>query len=114
MSPLYNASRTLQYMADQDRAAGNDRLAGLHAARDAFYKGDIAREIVRFQQREGGYLSMQDLAEYHSPIEPTVQQNWRGQTVITCGPWCQGPALLEALALLEHVGIAGLAHNAAT
>jgi gamma-glutamyltranspeptidase/glutathione hydrolase len=107
-------ARTLQYMSDQDRAAGPDRLAGLHAARDAFYKGDIAREIVRFQQQEGGYLSMDDLANYHSPIEPTVQRKWRGQTVITCGPWCQGPALLEALALLEQVGIAGLAHNSAT
>jgi len=107
-------ARTLQYMADQDRAAGGDRKAGLKAARDAFYRGDIAREIVRFQQQEGGYLSMQDLAEYRSPIEPVVRRAWRGHEVITCGPWCQGPALLETLALLEHVGIAGLAHNSAT
>ena len=106
-------ARTLQYMADQDRAAGPDREAGLRAAHDAFYRGDIAREIVRFQQQEGGYLSMDDLAEYRSPIEPVVRRPWRGHEVITCGPWCQGPALLEALALLERVGIAGLAHNSA-
>ena len=55
-------SRTLQYMADQDRAAGPDRKAGLQAAHDAFYRGDIAREIAAFQKREGGYLSMSDLA----------------------------------------------------
>ena len=107
-------ARTLQYMADQDRAAGPDREAGLRAAHDAFYRGDIAREIVRFQQQEGGYLSLDDLAEYRSPIEPVVRRPWRGHEVITCGPWCQGPALLEALALLERVGIAGLAHNSAT
>jgi gamma-glutamyltranspeptidase/glutathione hydrolase len=107
-------ARTLQYMADQDRAAGSDRKAGLRAAHDAFYRGDIAREIARFQQQEGGYLSMADLAEYRSPIEPVVRRVWRGHEVITCGPWCQGPALLEALALLERVGIAGLAHNSAT
>ncbi len=107
-------SRTLQFMADQDRAAGGDREAGLRAAHDAFYRGDIAREIVRFQQREGGYLSMDDLAEYRSPIEPVVCRPWRGHEVITCGPWCQGPALLEALALLERVGIADLPHNSAT
>ena len=47
-------------------------------------------------------------------IEPVVRRPWRGHEVITCGPWCQGPALLEALALLERVGIAGLAHNSAT
>ena len=87
---------------------------GCSAAHDAFYRGDIAREIVRFQQQEGGYLSMDDLAEYRSPIEPVVRRPWRGHEVITCGPWCQGPALLEALALLERVGIAGLAHNSAT
>jgi gamma-glutamyltranspeptidase / glutathione hydrolase len=107
-------ARTLQYMADQDRAAGADRKAGLKAAHDAFYRGDIAREIVRFQKQEGGYLSMEDLAEYRSRVEPVVRRGWRGHEVITCGPWCQGPALLEALALLERVGIAGLEHNSAT
>ncbi|MSP05844.1 MAG: gamma-glutamyltransferase family protein [Acetobacteraceae bacterium] len=103
-------ARTLQYMADQDRAAPT-REAGLTAAHDAFYCGDIAREIAAFQQREGGYLSMADLATYQSRIEPAVSRNWRGHEVITCGPWCQGPALLQALLLLEHVGIDGLAHN---
>jgi gamma-glutamyltranspeptidase/glutathione hydrolase len=107
-------ARTLRYMADQDRAAGDDRNAGLQAAHDAFYRGDIAREIVRFQRQEGGYLSMDDLAEYRSPVEPVVRRGWRGHEVITCGPWCQGPALLEALALLERVGIAGVAHNSAS
>ncbi|MEJ0018051.1 MAG: gamma-glutamyltransferase [Acetobacteraceae bacterium] len=106
--------RTLQYMIDQDRAAGPDRMAGLRAAHDAFYRGDIAREIVRFQEQEGGYLSMDDLAAYHSPVEPVVRRSWREHEIITCGPWCQGPALLEALALLERVGIAGLEHNSAT
>ena len=46
---------------------GRTATAGLRAAHDAFYRGDIAREIVRFQQQEGGYLSLDDLAEYHSP-----------------------------------------------
>jgi len=106
-------ARTLQFMADQDRAAGTDRIAGLNAAHHAFYRGDIAREIVKFQKSEGGYLSMDDLASYRSPIEPVVRRRWRSHELITCGPWCQGPALQEALALLEHVGIAGLEHNSA-
>jgi gamma-glutamyltranspeptidase/glutathione hydrolase len=106
-------ARTLQYMADQDRAAGADRLAGLDSAHHAFYRGDIARAIVLFQQQEGGYLSLDDLAEYHSATEPVVRRRWRGHELITCGPWCQGPALQQALALVEHVGIDGLAHNSA-
>ncbi len=104
-------ARTIQFMADQDRSAGPDREMGLAAAHHAFYRGDIAREIVRFQQQEGGYLSMQELAEYQSAIEPVVRRRWRGHELITCGAWCQGPALQEALALVEQVGIDGLAHN---
>ena len=106
-------ARTIQFMADQDRAAGPDRLAGLEAAHNAFYRGDIARSIVRFQEQEGGYLSMSDMAEYSSAIEPVVRRRWRGHELVTCGAWCQGPALQQALALVEHVGIDGLAHNSA-
>src|ERR1700722_11317184 len=85
-------ARTIQFMADQDRAAGPDRLAGLNAAHHAFYRGDIARAIVRFQEQEGGYLSMADLAEYSSAIEPVVRRKWRGHELLTCGAWCQGPS----------------------
>lgn len=106
-------ARTIAFMADQDRAAGPDRLAGLKAAHHAFYRGDIARAIVSFQQQEGGYLSMQDLADYSSAIEPVLCRKWRGHELVTCGAWCQGPALQQALALVEHVGIDGLAHNSA-
>ncbi|WP_145145060.1 gamma-glutamyltransferase family protein [Roseomonas gilardii] len=106
---------TLQYMADEDRAAARagGRLAGLRAARDAFYKGDIAEAIVAFQEREGGYLSREDLANFRSRIEPAVTREWRGHMVSVCGPWCQGPALLEALLVLERLGLDGLAHNSA-
>ncbi|MGA7261362.1 MAG: gamma-glutamyltransferase, partial [Stellaceae bacterium] len=56
---------SLQYMADEERAtASRGREAGLEAARDAFYRGDIARKIVAFMKQEGGLLSAEDLAEY--------------------------------------------------
>ena len=44
-------ARSLRYMADEERrvAATKGRAAGLRAARDAFYAGDIARTIVRFR-----------------------------------------------------------------
>src|ERR1700738_2106785 len=53
---------SLQYMADEEKAAGHrspngrGREAGLEAARDAFYRGDIARKIVAFMKQEGGLL----------------------------------------------------------
>jgi gamma-glutamyltranspeptidase / glutathione hydrolase len=104
---------TIKFMADQDRATGSDRIAGLNAAHHAFYRGDIARDIVHFQRQEAGYLSMEDMAAYRSAIEPVVRRSWRGHELVTCGAWCQGPALQQALALVEQVGIGGLAHNSA-
>ena len=105
-------ARSLQYMADEEAAAaGKGRAAGLAAAHAAFYRGDIAREIARFMAEEGGYLTMADLAGFRSRIEPAVSRRWRGHEVVTCGPWCQGPALLEALLLFERGGFAGMEHN---
>lgn len=105
-------ARSLSYMVEQERAAaGKGREAGLAAAREAFYRGDLAREIVRFVQAEGGFLSAEDMAEYRSRIEPVVTRRWRGHDVIACGPWCQGPALIEALLIAERLGLDGLEHN---
>jgi gamma-glutamyltranspeptidase/glutathione hydrolase len=102
---------TLSFMANQEKAAAGDRLAGLAAARNAFYRGDIAVQIIAFHQQQGGYLSHADLAEYRSRIEPAVMRRWRGHQIFTCGPWCQGPALLQALLVAERIGLEGLAHN---
>jgi gamma-glutamyltranspeptidase/glutathione hydrolase len=104
---------TIQYMADQERAARGGREAGLAAARAAFYRGDIAASIVAFQRQEGGFLSAEDLADYRSPVSPGVSGAWRGHKIITCGPWCQGPALIQALHLVEQIGLNGVAHNSA-
>jgi gamma-glutamyltranspeptidase/glutathione hydrolase len=101
-------------MIEQERAvASQGREAGLQAAHDAFYRGDIAREISAFQAREGGYLTMEDLAAYRSPVVPALGVGWRGHRLLTCGPWCQGPTLAEALLLVEAAGLDGLAHNSA-
>ena len=105
---------SLQYMADEERAVGSrGREAGLEAARDAFYRGDIARKIVAFMKEEGGLLSAEDLAEYHSPVGPPERRRFGDLEVFTCGAWCQGPVLLQTLALLEGTDIAGLGHNSA-
>ena len=105
---------SLQYMADEESgAAGRGREAGLEAARDAFYRGDIARKIVAFIKQEGGLLSAEDLAEYHSPVGPPERRRFGDLEVFTCGAWCQGPVLLQTLALLEGTDLAGLGQNSA-
>ncbi|MBV8335206.1 MAG: gamma-glutamyltransferase, partial [Alphaproteobacteria bacterium] len=105
---------SLQYMADEERAAaGRGREAGLEGARDAFYRGDIARQIVAFMKEQGGLLSAEDLAEYHSPVGPPERRRFGDLEVFTCGAWCQGPVLLQMLALLEGLDLAELGHNSA-
>ena len=111
---------SLQYMADEERAAagghggkGGGREAGFEAARDAFYRGDIAKKIIAFMKEEGGLLSAEDLAEYRSPVGPPERRRFGDLEVFTCGAWCQGPVLLQTLALLEGTDLAGLGHNSA-
>lgn len=103
---------TIQYMADQEAAARHrGREAGLAAARDAFYRGDIASAIVKFQQENGGFLSADDLANYRSGIEEPVETSFGDIQLYACGPWCQGPSLLQALNLLDGAELCKLGHN---
>ncbi|HUO11918.1 MAG TPA: gamma-glutamyltransferase [Caulobacteraceae bacterium] len=104
-------ARTLQFMVDSERAAAGGREAGLEAARDAFYRGDIARRITAYHAENGGLLTMADLAEYDSPVEAAVTVRTGSAEVFTCGAWCQGPALLQLLRLLDRFDLAAMGHN---
>ena len=105
---------SLQYMADEEKAAaGRGREAGLEAAHDAFYRGDIAKQIVAFMREQGGLLSAEDLAEYHSPVGPPERRRFGDLEIFTCGAWCQGPVLLQTLALLDGTDLKALGHNSA-
>jgi gamma-glutamyltranspeptidase / glutathione hydrolase len=104
---------TIALMAEAEAAAAHgDRDRGLQAARDAFYEGPIAKRIVAYHERHGGFLTHEDLAGFHCRVEPPVATRWRALQLLTCGPWCQGPALAEALLIVEAAGLEGLAHNA--
>jgi gamma-glutamyltranspeptidase/glutathione hydrolase len=104
--------RAIQFMADQEKAASvNGRDAGLKAARDAFYRGDIAQTIAKYHRDNGGLLTMEDLAEYRSEIETPLRYTFKGTDVMSCQPWCQGPILLQMLAMLNEVDLEALGHN---
>jgi gamma-glutamyltranspeptidase/glutathione hydrolase len=105
-------AKSLQYMVDEERRARRKgRAAGLKAARDAFYVGDIARAIVKHQRANDGWLDAADLADYEVEIGSPQRLRFRGTDVYTCGPWCQGPVLLQALAILDGYDLAALGHN---
>src|SRR4051794_31679078 len=105
-------ARTLQYIADEESAAGrHGRVAGLNAARRAFYAGDIAATIARFHSENGGLLTRQDLAEFAVAVEPPASIEFAGTQVYSVGAWGQGPAMLEALKILEGFDLRGFGHN---
>ncbi|HUI18821.1 MAG TPA: gamma-glutamyltransferase [Alphaproteobacteria bacterium] len=103
---------SLQYMADEETAAKKrGRVAGITAARDAFYRGDIAQRIAGYHREHGGWLTEADLAAYQVRFEPPARCRFGEVELYTCGPWCQGPVLAESLNILKGVDLAGLGHN---
>ncbi len=104
--------RTLQYMVDQERRASRKgRKAGLQAARDAFYKGDIARDVTKWITQQGGLMRYEDFADFKVNFEPTVKSKFGNIEVHACGPWSQGPALPMALNILKGYDLKALGHN---
>ncbi len=105
-------ARSLQYMVDEETAhAGKGRAAGLQAARDAFYRGDLARVITNYHRANGGLLTLEDMADFEVRQEPTIRVIHAGLEVHCCGPWSQGPAVAQTLKLLAGFDLAGLGHN---
>jgi gamma-glutamyltranspeptidase/glutathione hydrolase len=87
------------------------REGAIDAARDRFYRGDIAREIVRWSAANGGLLQESDLANFTTKFESSVSIDYRGVTVHKCRPWSQGPVFLQQLRLLESFDLQALGHN---
>jgi gamma-glutamyltranspeptidase / glutathione hydrolase len=76
--------------------------------RDAFYKGEIARAIVDYCQKNGGFLSMQDFAEHKSEWVEPISTDYRGYKVYQCPPSGQGLTALLALNILEGFDLASM------
>jgi gamma-glutamyltranspeptidase / glutathione hydrolase len=111
---LTELADTLDLLARAEGRASGSREDGIAAARDEFYRGEIAHAIDRFYRAEGGWLSAEDMAAHRTRIEAPVRVEARGGTLFTCGAWCQGPILGQALALLDNAGLDGLEHNSAS
>jgi gamma-glutamyltranspeptidase/glutathione hydrolase len=112
-----NLARTLRRLVEAEAAslkAGEPREKAIGRARDAFYTGDLARQLAAAVQAEGGMITEQDLANYHSRIEPPYSVTYRGYTVHKAGPWNQSPVLLQTLNLLEGFDLRAMGHLSAS
>jgi gamma-glutamyltranspeptidase/glutathione hydrolase len=107
---------TLKKLVEAEQQAlknGRSRKQAIMAAYDRFYKGDIARELVRGVQEEGGLVTLQDLAGWTVKIEEPVSTNYRGIEVYKLTHWTQGPVLLQALNILENFDLKAMGYNSA-
>jgi gamma-glutamyltranspeptidase/glutathione hydrolase len=103
--------RKLVEAEQQALAAGKSRRQALQAAHDRFYRGDIAEEIVRATREQGGLFTREDLASWRVKLEEPVRTSYRGIDVYKLTVWTQGPALLQALNVLENLDLRALGYN---
>jgi gamma-glutamyltranspeptidase/glutathione hydrolase len=106
--------QTLQKMVDAEQEAlkkGKNRKEAIYAAYDRFYKGDIAKEFVRGCQEQGGLITMDDLAKWKPLQEEPLKTNYKGIDVYKLQQWSQGPAMLQALNILENFDLKSMGYN---
>jgi gamma-glutamyltranspeptidase/glutathione hydrolase len=104
-------ARTLRLLIKAEQAAPGDRRRGLRLVADCFYRGAVARQLDAWSRANGGLLRFADLATHVTRVEEPVSVEYRGHTVYKCGPWTQGPYLLQTLRLLEGFDLRGMGHN---
>jgi gamma-glutamyltranspeptidase/glutathione hydrolase len=111
---LPDLASTLKKLVEAERAnAEHGREAAIAAARDRFYKGDLAEEMVAFLQSYDAPFELEDFSEFYSRVEPAKSTTYRGYTVYKQSFNSQGPALLEMLNILENFDLRAMGHNSA-
>ncbi|HKW96377.1 MAG TPA: gamma-glutamyltransferase family protein [Bryobacteraceae bacterium] len=109
-------ARTLRAMAEAEKkalAGGSNRVAAIDAVRDYFYRGDIAHRIDAFSRENHGLLRYEDMAAFHLAPEDPVSTTFQGYQVYKPGFWSQGPALIEALNMLDGYDLRAMRWNSA-
>ena len=99
-------------------AIGRSREARIEAARDAWYRGFVAEAVDRFfrttevldvtGRHHRGLLAAEDFARWSAAVEDPFAYQYHGHTVLKCGPWSQGPVLLQQLALLRGFDVGAM------
>jgi gamma-glutamyltranspeptidase/glutathione hydrolase len=105
--------RKLVEAEKQALAAGKSRKDAILAANDRFYRGDVAREFVRGSQELGALVTLEDLASWKVRIEEPVKTTYKGIDVYKLDFWTQGPAMLQALNILETMDVKAMGYNSA-
>ena len=106
--------RLIRYMMEAERetlAGGGSRSEGIRAARDAFYRGDPARDVDRFFREHDGIVRYEDMAGYEGRWEEPLGTSFNGYDVFTGDGWSQGPRIILMLNMLENYDLRALGYN---
>ena len=76
-----------------------------------FYEGKLGQQIADYLQNLGGLITREDMAQYRPEWEDPIEVSYRGYTVRTCPPNCEGMQILETLKILESTDLVALGHN---
>lgn len=72
----------------------------------ALYRGELARSFVSDMQRNGGLVTLDDLARYRPRAGEIVEGSYRGYRVVARGGNCDGASVIQMLQMLEHFPLA--------
>ena len=109
---------TYERVVTEAEAAGGSREKQVDAARAAWYRGFGAEAIGKFVasteamdtsgRRNKGVLTADDMARWSAGIEAPTALDYHGHTVLKCGPWSQGPAMLQTMALMAGFDVGAM------
>jgi len=106
---------TYMRMTREAESAGGDRAKQIEQARKVWSQGFVAEAIDKFCRtqevmdtsgvRHRGVLTGEDMARWQPRIEAPATLEYGDYTVCKCGPWSQGPAMLQQLALMKQFNL---------
>ena len=106
---------TYERIVSEAEKTSSNRERQIEAARDIWYRGWVAETIDKFCRYEAvmdvsgrkhsGLLTAEDMASWTSTYDEVASYNYGEYTVCKCGPWSQGPVLLQQLAILDGMEI---------
>ena len=110
---LYNTLKKLVKTEREALSNGKNRKEAIYEAYRRFYEGDIADEIARSTQEQGGLITKEDLKNYEVYIEEPLKTTYKDIDIYKLTTWVQSPVLLQSLNMVENLDVKSMGFNSA-
>ena len=108
---LYNTLKKLVKTEREALSNGKNRKEAIYEAYRRFYEGDIADEIARSTQEQGGLITKEDLKNYEVYIEEPLKTTYKDIDIYKLTTWVQSPVLLQSLNMVENLDVKSMGFN---